>query len=82
MLRERAPNGHTALTKQTDTPEQWLKKLAKFKAECDRVPLQAAREAHRGWWREFWSRSWLFADGDADARAVTRGYVLQRWSTV
>jgi alpha-L-fucosidase 2 len=64
-------------TAQTETPEQWL-------AQAEQS-AHAARDgdwtAHRQWWRRFWDRSWIFANGDDDARKVTGGYVLQRFVT-
>lgn len=45
-------------------------------AGADRTALWAA---HRQWWCDFWSRSYLFATGTPEAEEVTRAYVLQRW---
>jgi len=64
---------------QTATPKAWLSQVERRMAEADRVPIEEARRQHRRWWHAFWDRSWIFADGSAEARLVTRGYVLQRF---
>ena len=66
-------------TAQTAMPEQWLTQVEKQAADADAVPIETARREHRAWWRAFWERSWIFADGTDDARRVTEGYVLQRF---
>jgi hypothetical protein len=66
-------------TAQTATPAQWLAQVERQAAEADAVPLEMARREHRAWWREFWQRSWIFADATDDARKTTQGYVLQRF---
>jgi hypothetical protein len=68
-----------ALTAQTDTEEEWISRLVKQRAEADAVPLEKSRAAHEAYWSDFWSRSWIAAGGSAEAGAVTRAYVLQRW---
>ena len=77
--RERFVVNIHALTAQTPTADAWLATLEQQVASARRVPLDAARAAHRQWWRQFWNRSWIFIDGHPDAEVVTRGYVLQRW---
>ncbi len=67
---------HTA---QTATPAEWLAQVERQMAEADGVPIETARQQHRQWWRTFWDRSWIFADGTDEARRVTQGYVLQRF---
>jgi alpha-L-fucosidase 2 len=61
------------------TEEQWLKAIEATIVAADAVGGDEALKAHRTWWHGFWARSWVFATGNADAEAVTRGYVLQRW---
>jgi len=61
------------------TEGQWLKAIEAHMANSDAVDSDEALEAHRQWWDDFWTRSWLFATGHADAEAATQGYVLQRW---
>ena len=66
-------------TAQTATVDEWLALVERQIVEADAVPLDTARREHRDWWRQFWNRSWIFADGSDDARKVTQGYVLQRY---
>ena len=68
-----------AVTAQTPTPEVWCEQIGKIAAQADTVDLETARRQHREWWRNFWSRSWIFATGDDAARQVTQGYALQRF---
>lgn len=39
---------------------------------------EAAWAAHVAWWQGFWNRSYIFVEGDKDARALTQGYLLGR----
>jgi len=67
------------LTAQTAAADEWLNRLG---AQIDRVEgLRASRRLakHRAWWKEFWARSWILADGADEARTVTQGYALQRF---
>ncbi len=64
---------------QTPTAEAWVEALAAQVAATRRIGLDAAQAAHREWWARFWNRSWLVAQGSADAETVTRAYLLQRW---
>ena len=61
------------------TGDQWLAAIGKNIAAADAIGFDKARADHRKWWDDFWTRSWIFAAGDADAEAATRAYVLQRW---
>lgn len=66
-------------TAQTGTPEEWLALVEQQIATVDAEKWEAARAKHLAWWKEFWGRSWIFADGDEDAAKVTQGYTLQRF---
>ena len=66
-------------TQTPATEDQWLQAIEKNIAATDAIGNDKAHMDHRTWWEEFWTRSWIFATGDADAEAATRGYVLQRW---
>ena len=68
-----------ALTRNAERPAQWRTALNRVVAGADATPLEAARKAHRQWWRDFWTRSWIQVSGDADAEKVSRGYAMQRW---
>jgi hypothetical protein len=67
------------LCEVTDTPQRWLADLAGQAEALRRVDVPQARAEHRQWWAAFWLRSWVFLDGDEQARVVGRNYVLQRW---
>ena len=69
------------LTATTTTPDAWLDQLNKQIAQVDAIPLEEAFARHQQWWEQFWARSWIFVRGDAQAAAVTEGYVLQRFIT-
>ena len=69
------------LTTATGTPRQWLDKLDLQAADIGRLDLENTRRAHKAWWHNFWSRSWINVSGDSTAWYTTRGSVLQRWVT-
>lgn len=69
-------------TSRTGSAEQWQQELATVVEHVETVPLAERRSAHTNWWRNFWTRHWIFVSSEADAaaaRAVTRGYALQRY---
>ena len=67
------------LNAQTETPDTWLTQLDRLEKAADGTDLAMARQAHESWWRDFWTRSWVVIKGAPEARAVTRGYMLQRF---
>jgi len=83
-LNSAAPSKHYLvcvypLTAQTESVEEWLKLLDDRVAAVDAMDLESCREAHRRWWNEFWSRSWIRVSGTDGAEDVSQGYTLQRW---
>jgi alpha-L-fucosidase 2 len=68
-----------ALTAQTPEPAAWISQLDALRAANDKVASAEARPAHEQWWKDFWTRSWIFPEGTDDAKAVGRAYALQRW---
>jgi hypothetical protein len=73
----------SALTEQTETEEAWIEKM-KAQKQAQSSDLEALKEAHVAWWKNFWDRSWIFITGnneeeDSIADKTTRAYVLQRW---
>lgn len=70
-----------ALTAITPTAEDWVRRIDELSTRLAKADPETSRAAHRAWWEDFWSRSWIFVDGDADANRVTQGYVLQRFIT-
>lgn len=69
------------LTAQTDTVEEWLRRLEAQVSKVETIPRTQARAAHQRWWRNFWRRSWIVVSGSPEAEVVTRGYALQRFIT-
>ncbi|HEX4086242.1 MAG TPA: DUF5703 domain-containing protein [Chthoniobacteraceae bacterium] len=69
------------LTATTATPEAWLAQLSALAKQVDALDLEKTRAAHLQWWDAFWRRSWVFAGGSMDAIQMTKGYVMQRYTT-
>ena len=68
-----------ALTAQTPEAAAWVSQLGTLCSANDKVAAAEARPAHEQWWKDFWTRSWIFPEGTDDAKAVGRAYALQRW---
>ena len=68
-----------ALTAQTPESSAWVSQLGALRAANDKVTAAEARPAHEQWWKDFWTRSWIFPEGTEEAKAVGRAYALQRW---
>jgi len=57
--------------------EAWIAELMEVDARAG-----AAAEARRrtaAWWNKYWDQSWIFVDGDEEARLVTQAYTLTKW---
>lgn len=69
-----------ALTK-TDVPnwQQWQAEVDALAQSVAGVDGAAAWAAHQQWWESFWDRSWVQVSGSAEAKAVSQGYVMQRY---
>ena len=70
------------LTRHPSSPEDWLKGMDELIAATGSVPFEARLKAHRAWWEEFWSRSWIdvaSANPSDDSYVVSRAYTLQRF---
>src|SRR6266446_5891381 len=70
-----------ALTGQTDAPASWREDLKRRIDSNDATKINAARKAHRQWWAEFWTRSWIHTGGAPEAEAVSRSYSIERYMT-
>lgn len=68
-----------ALTEANTSDQAWTADLAKLATTANPERLDAAWTAHQAWWRDFWNRSWIDVSGSDDARAVTQGYLMQRY---
>lgn len=66
-------------TAKTDTAADWQNQMSNVVARAESTDVEIARANHRQWWDAFWNRSWIFVSGDANAEAVTRGYLEQRF---
>ena len=71
----------TALSKQTETPEEWVLDMDAVAEQQKKADAGAAWKQHVAWWEAFWTRSWIFAEGSPDAESVTQAYILQRFLT-
>jgi len=83
-LKSAAPQKHFILSiyplcAQTETADEWLKRLEQNVAHLRTRDIEDDRAGHRLWWKDFWNRSWIRVTGSAEGEAVTRGYTLQRW---
>jgi hypothetical protein len=70
------------LTRHPSSPEDWLRGMDGLLAATRKTPFAARLQAHRTWWMEFWSRSWIdiaSTSRDEDAFIVSRAYNLQRF---
>ena len=70
------------LTRHPSSAEAWLKDMDELIASTGKIPFAERLRAHRDWWREFWSRSWIdvaSTGAKEDAFLVSRAYNLQRF---
>jgi hypothetical protein len=61
------------------SPQLWQKDLTALAHQIDSMNLADAWSAHEQWWKDFWNRSWIHINGDADAENVSEGYAMQRY---
>jgi alpha-L-fucosidase 2 len=57
----------------------WRTQLMQSLPEANPNHLDAVRDAHQRWWREFWDRSWIEVKGDEQAQEVSQGFAIQRY---
>ena len=71
----------TALTAQPPSAQAWLQQMDAAAQDTAAVNLEAARLAHRQWWRQFWERSWMRVSGGAAEETVhlSTGWHLNRY---
>lgn len=60
---------------QTESVERWRDELRAIVA--DAPDAASARAQTAAWWREFWSRSWVFVEGDAPRGAPENAHPLR-----
>lgn len=68
-----------AWTDQAESIDDWKDQLLTLADSLETIDLAKSRNAHRKFWNNFWERSWIYADGTPEARAVTQAYILQRF---
>lgn len=70
-----------ALTKITNTPEEWEDALSRQIIVDNGLSKASAWKAHKNWWARFWQRSYIRVSGgnQKDTALVTRSYTLQRY---
>lgn len=65
----------TTHSAQTASVAEWRHELGLF---ADRAPsADVAGEETAAWWREFWSRSWVFVEGDTSIGAPPNAHPLR-----
>ncbi|MFY0654011.1 MAG: hypothetical protein JXQ96_18360 [Cyclobacteriaceae bacterium] len=60
------------------SPEKWIDNIRSKASDIEQKDLKSMYETHWFWWKEFWSKSWIFARGK-DVFDINRGYCLQRF---
>jgi hypothetical protein len=63
----------------TISAEEFVRTLEETERTANPKELGPVWAAHVAWWHGFWNRSWVDVTGDAQAQAVSQGYVLQRY---
>jgi hypothetical protein len=64
---------------QVDDVQDWTVEIQKRAESVPAASDESGWTQHVDWWRAFWARSWIDADGCEAARKVSRGYALQRY---
>jgi len=71
------------LTEHPATLQQWLQAVDKVIAASEGISFDKRLEAHKRWWHEFWTRSWIHVNSTEakqdDTFVVSRAYALQRY---
>lgn len=75
------------LTQHPSNPVEWQKAMEELIGEVEKNSYTELREAHKKWWADFWTRSWIYAspvdssknNAASDAYIVSRAYALQRF---
>jgi len=74
------------LTATAITEQDWINQLNYGIGKIKAVPSGSRLVAHQQWWKNFWSRSYIFLSSadpgvEIQTATITRGYILQRFIT-
>jgi hypothetical protein len=67
---------HAAIT---DSSEAWVRELQNKIGKITSTRAEDHRVSHDKYWSDFWDRSYIRITGGPEAKAVTEGYILQRF---
>jgi hypothetical protein len=74
-LQSSAANDHRlsvyVLAEHPASPDQWLAAVDRLIAEVNEHPWDARRQAHLGWWSQFWARSWIHVTRSGQTQTPT-----------
>jgi len=59
------------LTRHPSTPDAWLKSIDRVIRSVEARSPEAHYKIHRGWWADFWNRSWIYARGSGKQSIVS-----------
>ncbi len=68
----------TVSTEHPSSPGKWMDHIRSISHGAGQKDLTSQFVAHCIWWENFWSTSWVFAEGK-DVFEINRGYCLQRF---
>lgn len=79
----------TVLTSHPSDPATWYQEIQHISHQIGAIRFEERLAAHRQWWEEFWSRSWIhvFPAGQSEpvigheTYTVSQAYALQRFIT-
>ena len=62
-----------------ENSSKWITETKNLLDKNNTLDISKYLHEHSSWWENFWNRSWIFVDGDKNAREITKCYILQRW---
>ena len=71
----------SAMSGKFENTSLWHNEILSVSKKLSALSPKKRLEAHRKWWEDFWLRSYIFVEGDAEAENITKGYALQRYKT-
>lgn len=70
---------HSSIDASAGWRQTWGKEIGDLADASAATPVEQLRTDHRGWWDQYWNRSYIFVTGDADATKVTKGWLHTRY---